>query len=82
MDKIKTTPFQAAQVVLLEKRHTLDDREIRVSTAQRRGDGSVPQERMPADKFRQESSCLSVIFGRDTKAPTAVTQFSVTIWIE
>ena len=45
---------QAAQVVLLEKRHALDDKEIRVSTAQKRGDGSVPQERLPADKFRQD----------------------------
>ena len=42
--------------MLLEKRHTLDEKDIRVSTAQRRGgDGSVPQERLPADKFRQEN---------------------------
>jgi len=46
---------QAAQVALLEKRHTLDDKEIRVSTAQKRGDGSeAPRERLPADKFRHE----------------------------
>ena len=43
---------QAAQVTLLEKKHTLEDKEIRVSTPQRRGDGSAPQERLPADKFR------------------------------
>ena len=49
---------QAAQVVLLEKRHALDDKEIRVSTAQKRGDGSVPQERLPADKFRQGNDKL------------------------